>query len=66
MALKIEQVYNKMRVTWIGQHFKMDVSPEQLMNTIAHYYAMPEHKPQDCPVCKKITAENRKRHGKKG
>ena len=64
MALKIEwNGDDRLRVVWIGQRYSLAVRPDDLLNTVAHYYGLKGHDQATCPVCKDI--EQRSERGNK-
>ncbi len=54
MALKIERDNEKIKVVFVGQRYSISVPMNQLLNVIAHYYVLPEHKSAECQVCKDV------------
>ena len=57
MALLIEESptrLDRLKVTFVGQRFSIEIHEHQLLNVVAHYYLRRNHDEKTCPVCKKL------------
>lgn len=59
--LQVKRHYNKFRVTYVGQRYKLDVDNlAQVAQVMTHYFTPGDnaHDRKSCPVCKDIEAKS--------